>query len=133
MNVNKLLLKLCCLGLMLTFFVLNVNALNFTEDCFEAEQVSFDRNVYCSASNDSTTVRLETEKREYLIDEDLTVSYLMSNEVNIASFTIVPNGFNINSAYIDVENTSRLIINFDYLSNCEEYYIDIFFLWKTIV
>ncbi len=81
--------------------------------------------ICCSIIDDMPVALLETQKRDYSLEDNINISYLITNNVNIRSFSINSSGFLVNDAFIDSGNQCRLIIDFEYLCVVENYSIDI--------
>ena len=70
----------------------------------------------CYNESVETNVSFENEKVHFSPDENIVVSYLVSNDKKIVDFECVQSGFDIVSIKIDENNNSRIIAELSYLT-----------------
>ena len=112
-QVKKIISTLVCV-LMIFTIILNgpknmstmVYAEESTEETIEFETLEkqiLNSERWCNASSDEINVALDIETMWFLPDDDIIVSYLVSNEEEITNFCYSATGFEIVDAWVNDE------------------------------
>ena len=116
--MNKIISIIVCILTMLNaLFVVKdiLNANVYAEENIEEttefetlEKQILNSERWCNSIDDGTKISLDIDSMRFLPNEDIVVSYLVSNEQEITNFDYEATGFEVVNIGIDEENSSRI-------------------------
>ena len=131
-RIQKLTIMLICLSMILinTSIPINIFAeenVDKTDDTsFETlETQILNSERWCGGTNDDLSVDLNVEKMWFLAEEDITLSYAVSNEEEITNFDYSSTGFNVIDIYVDSSDNSKINLELSCSDVEEEYILDL--------
>ena len=135
-NVKKSLSNLLCI-ILIAFYICSFNCIGNIDinaennenlenpDVFESiESKILKEEEYYADGEEESNVYLDIDKMYFLPDEDILVSYLVTNEQEITNFDYTATGFEVVDIGIDEEN-NRINVELCCLPHEENYLLDL--------
>ena len=133
--IEKIVAILLCLSIFINIEFAFVNVLNIEaeENTEEIESGGFssieaqilESERWCVSTTIEPNISLNFEEMWFLNNEDITFSYIVSNQEEIANFDYSVIGFTVLSIGIDSDDASKLNMELSCLPNQEEYTLDV--------
>lgn len=126
MNAKKIFIKflLCHLLVFLNFVsIINVFAIaeiSKIDDIYTHQNEELSSFIDCCDENDNY-IQLVSEKFHYLYDDNIEITYSISNEIEIIDISHSETGFNLISINVDDEVNNEIIVVLSYLLNSFEH------------
>ena len=126
MNAKKIFIKflLCHLLVFLNYlFIINISASALEikiNDVFSNQYEELSSFIDCYDENDNY-IHLDSEKFHYLYDENIEITYSISNEKEIIDISHSETGFNLMSINVDDEENNKIIVILSCLLNSFEH------------
>ncbi len=113
------------LFLIISIFAITSISISASAKFTDIEECSEQTSAFsqCTLAEGSYNINFENENKHFLQNENIVVSYLVSDDISISTLTYTQTGFNVISAYIDENNDSRLILTLSCIPNSDEYNI----------